>query len=128
LFECVETALALSAAPQFHSADDPAQLETLKYLGDEDTWALVPDHGPAEEYVAVDTRMARCVLEGHFRNWLMSRGFQVQAHCFANRRRWTLVDCLSPGDGGGDRLDVDYPTGTEELDVLVASVLAVNTL
>ena len=127
LFESTETALAICGLPQFRSADAPDQNELLKYFGDDDTWALVAD-GAEDEYVAVDTEMAAFLLMSHFREWLLQRGYQVQVHCYATRRRWELVDCLSPADGGGDRLDVDYPCGPDELDVLVESILAVNTL
>ncbi len=127
LFESSETALAICGLPEFASADADG-MEVLKYFGDDQTWALVPVDGSADEYVAVDTEMAGNLLRCHFRDWLLQRGFQIQVRCFATVRRWTLVDCLSAADGGGDRLDVDYPCGEEELVVLIGSVIAVNTL
>ncbi len=133
LFEKSETALAITELPQFNSADEPEQTEVLSFLpasddGGDAAWALVPCDGPADEYIALDTEMADELLRAHFREWLLARGWQAQVHCYADRRRWTLVDCLSAADGGGDRLDVDYPYGGDELTVLANSVLAVNTI
>ena len=53
--EACETALAVCSLPEFRSADDPDQVEVLKYFGDDDTWALAPPEGPVDDYVAVDT-------------------------------------------------------------------------
>lgn len=133
LFETSETALAITQLPKFDSADEPEQIEVLSFLpastdNEEASWALVPRDGPADEYIAIDTEMADGLLRAHFREWLLARGWQAQVHCYADRRRWTLVDCLSAADGGGDRLDVDYPYGEDELTVLASSVLAVNTI
>lgn len=133
LFETSEMALAITQLPEFKSADEPEQIEVLSFLpastdNEDASWALVPCGGPADEYVAVDSDMADQLLRVHFRNWLLDRGWQAQVHCYADRRRWTLVDCLSAADGGGDRLDVDYPYGEDELTVLANSVLAVNTI
>ncbi len=133
LFEATETALAITNLPEFRSVDEPSQTEVLRFLptsddNDEACWALLPPAGSDDEYVAVDTEMALQLLRSHFHDWLLTRGWQVQAHCYANRRRWTLVDCLSVADGGGDRLDVDYPYGEYELTVLADSVIAVNTI
>lgn len=127
LFEQCETALAICGLPEFTSADADG-LEVLKYFGDDETWALVPVDGSADEYVAVDTDMACNLLRCHFRDWLLLRGFQIQVRCFATVHRWTLVDCLCAAEGGGDRLDVDYPVGEDELAVFVDSVIALNTL
>ena len=133
LFEACETALAITGLPKFDSADEPNLTETLSFLpasddNEEVCWALVPSVGSSDEYVAVDTQMAHQLLRGHFRDWLLERGWQVHVHCYADRRRWTLVDCLSVSDGGGDRLDVDYPYGEDELAILTDSVMAVNTI
>jgi len=133
LFELAETALAIAGLPQFPSVDEPDQIEVLAFVpasddSDEASWALAPADGPRDEFVAVDTQMAVHVLRAHLREWLLHRGWQVQVHCYSNLRRWTLVDCLSAADGGGDRLDVDYPYGEEELPALVDSVIAVNTI
>ena len=133
LFEATETALAIVGLPDFKSVDEPDQTERLTFLpasadNEEPCWALVPSGGSDEEYVAVETEMATQLLAGHFRNWLLQRGWQVQVHCYANRHRWSLVDCLSAADGGGDRLDVDYPYGESELTVLTQSIIAVNPI
>ena len=133
LFEASEMALAIAELPQFKSADEPEQIEVLSFLPASDdngeaSWALVLRDGPSDEYIAIDAEMADQLLRAHFREWLLSRGWQAQVHCYADRRRWTLVDCLSAADGGGDRLDVDYPYGEDELTVLADSVLAVNTI
>lgn len=133
LFDACETALAIAGLPEFKSVESPDQSEMLRFLSpdnedEEATWALVPAAGPLEDYVALDTGMARQLVEAHFRNWLLARGYQVQVHCRKAARRWKLADCLSVADGGGDRLDVDYPQGDDELSVLAASVIAVNTL
>jgi hypothetical protein len=128
LFETTEMAMAVCGLPRYRSADRPGQSEVLKYLGDDDVWALVAGEGSSDEYIPVDPELASLLIMAHLRGWLLQRGYQVQAHCYATRRRWTLVDCLSPADGGGDRLDVDYPCGADELTVLVEAVLAVNTI
>ena len=133
LFEFTETALAITDLPQFRSVDEPDQNEVLTFLPasddiEEACWAMVPSGGSGDEYVAVDTDIAYQLMRAHFRDWLLQRGWQVQVHCYANRRRWTLVDCLSVADGGGDRLDVDYPYGEHELNVLTDSVIAANTI
>jgi hypothetical protein len=132
LFETTEMALAIAGLPRFSSADSDGE-EDLKFVPatgpeEDDCWALVPVESEADEFVAVDTEMARYVLSTHFREWLLARGYQVQVHCYNQLQRWTLLDCLSPADGGGDRLDVDYPYGDDQLAVLVQSVVAVNTI
>jgi hypothetical protein len=128
LFERAEVALAVCGLPQFDSADAESQIEELKYFGDEGTWALAAPSSTDDEYVAVDYAMAQSLIERHLSDWLLLRGYQLQVRCNADRRRWILVDCLSAADGGGDRLDVDYPSGEDHLQVLVNAVLAVNTL
>ncbi len=133
LLEKTETALAITGLPRFRSADEPNRFEELGFIptaGDHEDpcWALAPVDGPRDEFVAVDTEMASVLVMSHFRTWLLDRGWQVQVHCYSSLRRWTLVDCLSAADGGGDRLDVDYPYGEDELSVLVDAVIAVNTI
>lgn len=133
LFERCQTALAIAGLPEFQSVEFDDQTETLKFLpkpadDDDPTWAIVPTRGSSDDYDPVDIEMCLEILLSHFRNWLLRRGWQVQVHCYADLRRWTLVDCLSPADGGGDRLDVDYPYGGDELAVLVNSIIAVNTI
>ena len=60
------------------------------------------------------------------RSWLVGRGWQVQVTLRKQAERWRLVDCLSIADGGGDRLDHDYPAGVDELAVLSESVVVVD--
>ena len=55
-------------------------------------------------------------------SWLLGCGWQVQPTIHKQAQRWRLVDCLSIADGGGDRLDDDYPYGDDELSVLCESV------
>ncbi len=69
--------------------------------------------------------MARDLIVRHLSQWLLERGWQVQVTLVRDKRRWRLVDCLSIGDGGGDRLDEDYPNGEDELTVLCESVVVV---
>ena len=69
--------------------------------------------------------MACELIEAHLRNWLLDRSWQVQVIVQKNAQRWRLVDCLSIADGGGDRLDQDYPYGDDELQVLSDSVIVV---
>ena len=66
--------------------------------------------------------MARELIEYHLRAWLLHRGWQVPVTLRKQAQRWRLVDCLSIADGGGDRLDDDYPHGGDELSVLCESV------
>lgn len=132
LFDAVETALALAGMPHYCSADTPGQVEVLSFCpptaDEEATWALVPEGDDKSEFIPVDAAMARDLLLSHFRQWLLERGWQVQVRCSSGGRRWDLVDCLAAIDGGGDRLDVDYPYGDDELNVLVQSIIAVHTI
>ena len=128
VFDTAETALAICELPRFDSVDAEGLTEVLKYFGDDCTWALVPVEGSDEEYVAVDAAMARDIIMSHFRAWLLAKGYQVQVHCYAGVERWTLVDCLSASEGGGDRLDVDYPCGEDEWTTLIDSIIAASTL
>ena len=69
--------------------------------------------------------MAQELIESHLREWLLRGGWQVQVTIRKQGQRWRLVDCLSIADGGGDRLDDDYPCGDDELSVLCESVIVV---
>ena len=69
--------------------------------------------------------MAQELIESHLRAWLLSRGWQVQVTIHKQAQRWRLVDGLSFADGGGDRLDDDYPFGDNELTVVCESVVVV---
>jgi hypothetical protein len=80
-----------------------------------------------DSILPIDTALAAELIKSHLRDWLADRGWQVQLEMFKNDRRWRLADCLSFTDGGGDRLDADYPAGDDELKVLCDSVVAVNS-
>ena len=75
--------------------------------------------------VPIDCAMAAVLIKAHLSEWLLERAWQVQVTVRKGRREWRLVDCLSFADGGGDRLDDDYPRGDDEADVLCESVLVV---
>jgi len=79
-----------------------------------------------DDCVLVDVAFAETLLARHFAAWLLERGWQVQATLVHGCCRWRLCDCISFTDGGGDRLDADYPYGTEELDVLSESVVVTS--
>lgn len=79
-----------------------------------------------QELVAVGPDMAAELLRGFFRAWLAERGWQVQLGMHKGVSTWKLTDCLSFADGGGDRLDEDYPQGDDELDVLCRSIVAIT--
>lgn len=71
--------------------------------------------------------MAYDLTKAHLRTWLLDRSWQTQVIVQKNAQRWRLADCLSIADGGGDRLDQDYPCGHDELEVLSESVTVVAT-
>ena len=75
----------------------------------------------------IDTAMAYDLTKAHLRTWLLDRSWQTQVIVQKNAQRWRLADCLSIADGGGDRLDQDYPCGHDELEVLSESVTVVAT-
>lgn len=135
LFKFTHDVLESVGYPSWTCADDPDADEELAFLraeGDEPAqWALVPvGEEDAEDCdclpIAVD--MATALIREHLRSALLDRGWQVQVSVRKDRRRWRLVDCLSPADGGGDRLSdtVEYPWGDDELVVLCDSVRAVQ--
>ncbi|MCG3136214.1 MAG: hypothetical protein HJJLKODD_00040 [Phycisphaerae bacterium] len=131
LLDRVETALALVGLPEYPSVEQPGHEEVLRYLpagelSAVDTWALVLVGSECDDYLPVDTELAHRLLLSYLREWLLQRGWQVQVRCGRTWQRWTLVDCLSPAEGGGDRLDVDYPYGDSELTVLVQALIAIH--
>ena len=83
--------------------------------------------GADECTMPIDSTLAAELIKSHLRNWLAERGWQVQFELLKGERRWRLADCLSFADGGGDRLDADYPMGEDELSVLCAAVVAVSS-
>jgi len=79
----------------------------------------------ADECVFIDAAMAEALIAEHLSEWLLARGWQVQVSVHRGLRQWRLADCLSFVEGGGDRLDDDYPHGDDRLEVLCASVSVV---
>ena len=130
LFKISSDALAITGSAEWDSSDAPGQRDALVYLDDDvaedgPLWCLVPNGSDDDDYLAMDTAMAQELLESHLRAWLLCRGWQVQATILKQTQRWRLVDCLSIADGGGDRLDDDYPFGDDELSVLCECVIVV---
>jgi len=131
-------ALAITGAPRWPSAEQPGFDERLAFLdesatGGEPVWALVQvpsdaafdEPGPSaiDDYLPVDPALARDLICASLRAWLLEGGWQVQVTMQKGSQRWRLVDGLSFADGGGDRLDDDYPYGDDELAVLCESVV-----
>ncbi len=79
----------------------------------------------ADECVFVDVGLAKALIADHLANWLLARGWQVQVSVHHGAQHWRLADCLSFVEGGGDRLDDDYPHGDDRLSVLSESVAVV---
>lgn len=134
LFHITHEVLENVGYPTWTGADDSDVDEELAFLqveGDETAqWALVPvgEEGLEDcDCLAIGVDMAAALIREHLRSVLLDRGWQVQVSMRKDRRRWRLVDCLSPADGGGDRLSdtVEYPWGDDELVVLCDSVRAV---
>lgn len=128
LYRISAGALTTTGHPEWCSMDDTDERDTLIYLNDEASeegplWALAPTGVQDEDYLPIDTAMAHELIKSHFRNWLFERSWQIQVSVKNNSPRWRLVDCLSPADGGGDRIDADYPYGHDELAVLCESVV-----
>jgi|GEM_PF-3379730 len=135
LFSLTDVALKTVGYPSWTSADDPDACDELLFLEAEHDvpaqWALVPvgeDDPDDDDCLALGVEMAAALIREHLRTVLLDRGWQVQVSMRKDRRRWRLVDCLSPADGGGDRLGdaVEYPWGEDELAVLCDSVRAVH--
>ncbi len=130
LFKSSSDALAITGPAEWHSPDAPGQRDALVYIDDETAedgplWCLAPTGSDDADYLPIDAAMAQKLIESHLRAWLLHRGWQVQVTIRKQAQRWRLVDCLSIADGGGDRLDDDYPVGDNELSVLCASVTVV---
>ena len=123
-------ALAITGPPEWDSPDAPGQLDALVYVDDEAAedgplWCLAQTGSDDADYLPMDTAMAQELIESHLRAWLLRLGWQVQVTIRKEAQRWRLVDCLSIADGGGDRLDDDYPYGDVELTVLCECVIVV---
>ena len=132
LFKISSDALAITGPPEWDSPDAPAERDALVYIdddADEDgpLWALLPGGSETSDYVPIDTVMAGELIKTHLGTWLLDRSWQIQVIVQRNAQRWRLADCLSITDGGGDRLDQDYPFGDDELAVLSESVTVVAT-
>lgn len=155
LFDTASDALRITGPPHWLAPDQPEEWDILAFVDAPDIdgapfWALAPgeadvgcgsphlvrdfeqvrvaepDTPDLEELVPLDTTMARSLICDHFRCWLLDRGWQIQVSICKSKRIWRLADCLSIADGGGDRLDDDYPFGDDELAVLCASVAVVQ--
>ncbi len=130
LFKSSSEARAITGPGEWDSPDAPGQRDALVYVDDEAAedsplWCLAPTGSDDADYLPMDTAMAQQLIESHLRAWLLRRGWQVQVTIRKEVLRWRLVDCLSIADGGGDRLDADYPFGDDELSVLCESVVVV---
>jgi len=79
----------------------------------------------ADECVFVDVGLAKALITDHLASWLLERGWQVQVSVHHGIHHWRLADCLSFVEGGGDRLDDDYPHGNDRLLVLCEAVTVV---
>jgi hypothetical protein len=138
LYQLATPALDIAGTPLWPGSGDENQSEMLVWRGscdkEEPGWFLCPvdsdscEAPPAsEDDLPLAADLAATLISDHLRRYLLVRGWQVQAHVRRSEPTWRLVDCLSPVDGGGDRLDADYPSGPEELDVICRSVVAVHT-
>ncbi len=130
LFKSSSAALAITDPAEWDSPDAPGERDALVYLNDEATeegplWCLAATGSDDADFLPIDTAMAQELIVSHLRAWLLDRGWQVQVTLRKEAQRWRLVDCLSIADGGGDRLDDDYPFGDDELTVLCESVIVV---
>ena len=132
IFKITSDALAITGPPEWDSPDGPGVRDALIYIdddADEDgpLWCLAPTGSDDADYVPIDTAMAHALIKTHLRSWLLGRSWQIQVTVQKNAQHWRLVDCLAIVDGGGDRLDQDYPCGDDELAVLCESVAIVAT-
>ena len=130
LFKSSSDALAITGPAEWDSPDAPGERDALVFYDDEAAedgplWFLAPTGSDDADYVPLDTPMAQELIQAHLRTWLLCRGWQVQVTIRKEAQRWRLVDCLSIADGGGDRLDDDYPYGDDELSVLCKAVIVV---
>lgn len=131
-------ALAVAGMPDWASIEFPDCRETLAWVEAQEgrrACAIVV-RGAEEEsevsdgppdYLEISLDLAERILSDHLRRWLARRGWQVQLDAVRNEARWRLADAVSFADGGGDRLDAEYPSGSDELSVLCDSVVAVAT-
>jgi hypothetical protein len=130
LYKRTQRACEIAGLPTWESPFVSGQRETLTYLPDDPegpTWAAVPAKSgwDDEDCDPVAMHVAEALIIEHLRTWLIRRQWQIQVHVRQDRQQWRLVDCLVVSEGGGDRLDVDYPNGRDELTVMCESVEAV---
>ena len=130
LYERTQRACEIAGLPKWESPFVSGQRETLTYLPDDPdgpTWAGVPAEPDwdDEDCDPVAAHVAEALITEHLRIWLLRRQWQVQVNVRQDKQLWRLADCLSVSEGGGDRLDVDYPNGPDELTVMCESVEAV---
>lgn len=124
-----DRARAAAGVPEWESLERPGTLEHLAFLEDTEfgaVWAILTSDSDAGDYVPVNASLARRLLAEHFREWLASRGWQVQVTVRRAGTSWRLADCLAAAAGGGDRLDEDYPSGDDEFEVLCRAVETVD--
>ena len=124
------SALAITGLPDWDAPESPGLREVLRYLHNAPQaagahWHLDSPEGDDDDALPLDTELAAALIQEHLRSWLADRGWQVQLTIRTGRQRWRLVDILSITDGGGDRLDEDYPHGEDELSILCESVVVV---
>ncbi len=130
LLDLVQRALAIAGPPAWSPPDAPDEVDRMEWIEGEDeapgTWVLIMggDEEDAED-LELAPDMASELIAGHLRRWLADRGWQVQLSMRQGKGLWRLADILSIAEGGGDRLDADYPCGPTECVVLCESVLAV---
>lgn len=129
----VTRALELTGQPEWPSPDDSGERDRLIFVdaGDDEPspiWAIEPfgsDADGFDEYLPISVPLAIDLIRARLEAWLLDRGWQVQASLRRGTVEWRLADCLWFGDGGGDRLDTDYPRSDDALGVLCQSVVAV---
>lgn len=130
LHERTEEAMTVTGAPEWASIETSGGRDTLAFLNaeaaeGEATWAFVSvDDG--DEFSPLDVAAAETLIREHWQSWLRERAWQVQLTVRKDKPSWRLVDCLAFSDGGGDRLDDDYPFGDDRLTILAQSVLTVT--
>jgi hypothetical protein len=130
LHELVGKALEITGPAEWCYGANGEDFDRLEWVPGDDrengTWVLCcpPDGGDAGglDDIVLEEAVARDLLAAHFRRWLAERGWQVQMGLRRGKCFWRLADCLGIPDGGGDRLDADYPQGPDELAVLCEAV------
>jgi hypothetical protein len=127
LYERTQRACELAGLPMWSSPFVDEGRETLTYLpndADGPTWAVVPatPEWDDEDCDPIAPHVAEVLICEHLRVWLLRRQWQIQVNVKQDKPMWRLVDCLAVSEGGGDRLDMDYPNGRDELTVLCEAV------